>query len=60
MSMSRHGFSKSLSTCSAYVAELWEVFEELKYAGRLGFDAVELNIVLQLLRLLRQSCLEAC
>ncbi|MCI23311.1 ribonuclease H protein, partial [Trifolium medium] len=37
-------FAKSLGTCSAYVAELWGIFEGLKYARRLGYDAVELNV----------------
>ncbi|GAU14017.1 hypothetical protein TSUD_168420 [Trifolium subterraneum] len=30
--------------CSAFVAELWGVFEGLSYVRRLGFMAVELNI----------------
>jgi len=30
--------------CSAYVAELWGVYEGLQYARRLGFILVELNV----------------
>jgi ribonuclease HI len=33
-----------VGSCSAFVAELWGVFEGLKYAKRLGFMAIELNI----------------
>jgi ribonuclease HI len=38
------GFAKGVGTCSAFVAELWGVFEGLKFAKRLGFMAIELNI----------------
>ncbi|MCH80696.1 ribonuclease H protein [Trifolium medium] len=38
------GFAKGVGDCSAFMAELWGVFEGLSYARRLGFMAVELNI----------------
>jgi ribonuclease HI len=37
------GFAKGVGDCSAFVAELWGVFEGLQYARHLGFAAVELN-----------------
>ena len=38
------GFSKGLGACSAYVAELWGVFEGLKLALSHGFLRVELLV----------------
>jgi ribonuclease HI len=38
------GFSKGLGSCSAYVAELWGVFEGLKLARSHGYRKVELHI----------------
>jgi ribonuclease HI len=38
------GFAKKLGICSAYVAELWGVYEGLRLARRLGFNVVELNV----------------
>ncbi|KAK2394949.1 hypothetical protein QL285_056723 [Trifolium repens] len=38
------GFAKSVGTCSAFIAELWGVFEGLMYARRMGFLHIELNI----------------
>ncbi|GAU43930.1 hypothetical protein TSUD_28720 [Trifolium subterraneum] len=38
------GFAKSLGKCNSYVAELWEVLEGLKYARRLGYQAINLNV----------------
>ncbi|PNY00696.1 ribonuclease H [Trifolium pratense] len=38
------GFAKGVGNCSAFVAELWGVYEGLSYARRLGFMKVELNI----------------
>ncbi|PNX83714.1 ribonuclease H [Trifolium pratense] len=38
------GFAKGVGSCSAFVVELWGVFERLKYAKSLGFMAIELNI----------------
>jgi ribonuclease HI len=38
------GFSKGLGACSAYVAELWGVFEGLKLALSHGFLRVELHV----------------
>ncbi|MCH81010.1 ribonuclease H protein [Trifolium medium] len=38
------GFAKHVELCSAFVAELWGVLEGLRYAHRLGFTRVELNI----------------
>ncbi|GAU32220.1 hypothetical protein TSUD_278000 [Trifolium subterraneum] len=38
------GFAKKLGVCSAYVAELWDVLEGLRYARRLGFTKIELNV----------------
>jgi ribonuclease HI len=40
----RGGFAKKLGIGSAYVAELWGVFEGLRYAGYLGFNRIELNV----------------
>ena len=37
------GFAKGVGDCSAFVAELWGMFEGLVYARRLGFVVVELN-----------------
>jgi ribonuclease HI len=37
-------FSKALGACSAYVAELWGVFEGLKLARLCGFRKVQLHI----------------
>jgi hypothetical protein len=38
------GFSKGLGVCSAYVAELWGVFEGLKLALCYGFLRVEVHV----------------
>ncbi|MCI02556.1 ribonuclease H protein, partial [Trifolium medium] len=38
------GFAKGVGSYSAFVAELWGVFEGLSHARRLSFSAVELNI----------------
>jgi ribonuclease HI len=38
------GFAKCVGFCSAFVAELWGVVEGLRYAYRLGFKQIELNI----------------
>ncbi|MCI52232.1 hypothetical protein A2U01_0073476, partial [Trifolium medium] len=38
------GFAKGVGTCSAFVAELWRVFEGLTYANIMRFMAIELNI----------------
>jgi hypothetical protein len=38
------GFAKGVGLCSAFVAELWGVYEGLRQAYRLGFRKVELNI----------------
>ncbi|MCH87362.1 ribonuclease H protein [Trifolium medium] len=38
------GFSKNLEVCSAYVAELWGVFEGLKIARARGFRKIELQV----------------
>ncbi|KAK2362266.1 heat shock 70 kDa protein [Trifolium repens] len=38
------GFAKNLGICNAYVAELWGVLEGLRYARRLGFNRIELNV----------------
>jgi hypothetical protein len=37
-------FSKCVGLCSAFVAELWGVYEGLRYAHMLGFRRVELHI----------------
>ncbi|MCH94327.1 putative non-LTR retroelement reverse transcriptase, partial [Trifolium medium] len=37
------GFAKCVGLCSAFVAELWGVYEGLRYAHRLGFRRVELH-----------------
>ncbi|MCI21595.1 ribonuclease H protein, partial [Trifolium medium] len=36
------GFAKCVGLCSAFVAELWGVYEGLRYAHRKGFRKVEL------------------
>jgi len=38
------GFSKCIGICSAYVAELWRVFEGLTLACDHGFSRVELHV----------------
>jgi ribonuclease HI len=38
------GFAKGVGLCSAFVAELWGVFEGLSLAYRLGFRNVELEV----------------
>ncbi|KAK2448079.1 TMV resistance protein N [Trifolium repens] len=38
------GFAKHVGLCSAFMAELWGVYEGLRYASRMGFTKVELNI----------------
>ncbi|MCI84719.1 ribonuclease H protein, partial [Trifolium medium] len=38
----RGGFAKNLGICSAYVVEIWGVFEGLRYVRRLGFNIIEL------------------
>ncbi|PNX90324.1 ribonuclease H, partial [Trifolium pratense] len=40
----RGGFAKNLGLCSAYVAELWGVFEGLKYAIQKGYNKIEVNV----------------
>lgn len=38
------GFAKGVGSCSAYMVELREAYEGLKYARRLGFSVVELDV----------------
>lgn len=38
------GFAKSIGVCSAYMVELWGLYEGLRYARILGFQAIELNV----------------
>ncbi|MCH81999.1 putative non-LTR retroelement reverse transcriptase, partial [Trifolium medium] len=38
------GFAKCLRMCSAYIAELWGVYEGLLYARGLGYSRVEVNV----------------
>jgi ribonuclease HI len=38
------GFAKGIGLCSAFVAELWGVYEGLKLVYRLGFKNVELEV----------------
>jgi ribonuclease HI len=38
------GFAKGVGDCSAFVAELWGVFEGLSLAKRMGFRKIELHI----------------
>jgi ribonuclease HI len=38
------GFAKNFRICSAYVAELWGVYEGLRLARRMRFNVVELNV----------------
>lgn len=38
------GYAKFSGDCSAFVAELWGVLEGLRYARRMGYRAVELNV----------------
>jgi ribonuclease HI len=38
------GFAKCVGLCSAFLAELWGVYEGLRYAYRMGFRKVELHI----------------
>jgi ribonuclease HI len=38
------GFAKRIGKCSAYMAELWGVYEGLRYVRRLGFQAIEVEI----------------
>ncbi|MCI36758.1 ribonuclease H protein, partial [Trifolium medium] len=38
------GYAKCVGLCSAFVAELWGVVEGLRYAYRLGFKKIELNV----------------
>jgi ribonuclease HI len=38
------GFPKNLGRCSAFVAELWGVFEGLSYVRRLGFRQILLDV----------------
>ncbi|PNX90279.1 nucleic acid binding protein [Trifolium pratense] len=38
------GFSKYIGQCSAFVAELWGVFEGLKLAQAKGFEKVEICV----------------
>jgi ribonuclease HI len=38
------GFAKGIGLCSAFIAELWGVFEGLKLAYMLGFKNVELEV----------------
>ncbi|MCH79377.1 putative non-LTR retroelement reverse transcriptase [Trifolium medium] len=38
------GFAKSIGICNAFIAELWGVFEGLKYARSLGYNAIDLNV----------------
>jgi ribonuclease HI len=37
-------FAKCVGLCSAFIAKLWGVVEGLRFAHRLGFKKVELNI----------------
>jgi ribonuclease HI len=38
------GFAKYVGRCSVFVAELWGVYEGLKYVKNMGFTAVEVNV----------------
>jgi len=38
------GFAKRIGKCSAYMAELWGVYEGLRYIRRLGFQAIEVEV----------------
>jgi ribonuclease HI len=38
------GFAKQLGICSAFMAELWGVLEGLRFAWRMGYRAVELEV----------------
>jgi ribonuclease HI len=38
------GFAKNLGRCSAFVAELWGVYEGLSYVRRLGFREIMLDV----------------
>ncbi|MCI18256.1 ribonuclease H protein, partial [Trifolium medium] len=38
------GFAKGVSNCSAFIAELWGVLEDLCAASRMSFTNVELSI----------------
>jgi ribonuclease HI len=38
------GFAKCVGSCSAFVAEVWEVLVGLRYVRSLGFNKVELNV----------------
>jgi ribonuclease HI len=38
------GFAKCVGLCNAFIAEMWGVFEGLRYVRRMGFTKVELNV----------------
>ncbi|MCI40070.1 putative non-LTR retroelement reverse transcriptase, partial [Trifolium medium] len=38
------GYAKCVGLCSAFVAELWGVYEGLRHVHRMGFRKVELHI----------------
>jgi ribonuclease HI len=38
------GFAKGVGLCSAFIAELWGVYEGLHHAYRMGYRKVELDI----------------
>ena len=37
-------FAKRIGKCSAYMAELWGVYEGFRYVRRLGFQAIEVEV----------------
>lgn len=38
------GFSKRIGICSAYIVELWGVYECLRLVIKLGFKAIDINV----------------
>jgi ribonuclease HI len=58
------GFAKGVGLCSAFVAELWGVYEGLRQCHRMGFRKVELDIdsmaVVSVLKNRRSSSSSGC
>jgi hypothetical protein len=38
------GFAKCIGKCCTYITEIWRVYEGLKYARKMKFQALKMNV----------------
>jgi ribonuclease HI len=54
------GFAKGVGLCSAFVAELWGVYEGLRHVYRMGFRKVELEVDSKaVVQVLKSGCVQS-